>query len=56
MTPRWLRIVFGPFFLFLLAQAGFSQTTITVDDAFFKDLRMAKFYGKVAEEKFYLAS
>lgn len=37
MTQRWLRILLGPIFLlFLLAQSGFSQTIITVDDAPFK--------------------
>ena len=43
MTQRWCRVLLGPIPLFLLfAQAGFSQSTITVDDALFKGDKNAK--------------
>ena len=43
MTQRWFAIILGPILLFLLfAQAGFSQTVITVDDALFKGEKNAK--------------
>ena len=42
MTLRRFRLLLGPIFLFLFAQAGFSQPVITVDDDLFKGEKNAK--------------